>query len=111
MSRFSWLSAVIAAVGFSAGALAQSSSSAPRNDIPQQYRTTRDWGQLPPAMKKWPAVTAVEAAPDGTIYVIERCFENSCTDRNEPSILKYDVNGKLLEPRRAGPCNFPHEAT
>ena len=37
----------------------------PRNDLPQPYRTTRDWGQLPPGVK-WAAVTAVEPAPDGT---------------------------------------------
>ena len=30
----------------------------PRNDLPQPYRTTRDWGQLPPGVK-WAAVTAV----------------------------------------------------
>jgi len=40
----------------------------PRNDLPQPYRTTRDWGQLPPGVK-WAAVTAIEPAPDGTIYV------------------------------------------
>ena len=39
-------------------------SSAPRNDLPQPYKTTRDWGQLPPGVK-WAAVTAVEPAPDG----------------------------------------------
>jgi hypothetical protein len=39
---------------------------APRNDLPQPYRTTRDWGELPAGVK-WAAVTAVEPAPDGTI--------------------------------------------
>jgi len=45
---------------------------------------------------KWPAVTAIEPAPDGSIYVIERCFENSCEGRSEPPILKYNTDGKLL---------------
>ena len=76
-------------------ALAQSSN-APPNDLPQPYRTTRDWGALPAGMK-WPAVTAVESAPDGTIYVVARCFENACTGRKEPAILKYDAQGTLLK--------------
>ena len=70
-------------------------SQTPRNDLPQPYRTTRDWGQLPPGVK-WAAVTAIEPAPDGTIYVIHRCFANSCAGRSEAPILKYDANGKLL---------------
>ena len=39
-------------------------SDVPRNDLPQSYRTTRDWGELPPGVK-WAAVTAIEPAPDG----------------------------------------------
>ena len=67
----------------------------PRNDLPQPYRTTRDWGQLPPGVK-WAAVTAIEPAPDGTIYVIHRCFANSCAGRPEAPILKYDASGHWL---------------
>jgi DNA-binding beta-propeller fold protein YncE len=90
-------------------ALAQSSN-APRNDLPQPYRTTRDWGALPAGMK-WPAVTAAESAPDGTIYVVARCFENACTGRKEPAILKYDAQGTLLKAWGEGMFNFPHGAT
>jgi len=100
-----------AAVSIAASALAQSRSAAPRNDLPQPYRTTRDWGQLPAGTAKWAAVTAVEAAPDGSIYVIHRCAANSCVDRPEPPILKFDPNGKLLKSWGAGMFNFPHGAT
>jgi len=85
--------------------------SGPSNDLPQPYRTTRDWGQLPPGTAKWAAVTAVEPAPDGTIYVIHRCFANSCVGRPEPPILKFDKNGKLLKAWGEGMFNFPHGAT
>jgi DNA-binding beta-propeller fold protein YncE len=85
-------------------------SDAPRNDLPQPYRTTRDWGELPPGVK-WAAVTAVEPAPDGTIYVVHRCFANSCAGRSEAPILKYDANGKLLKSWGAGMFVFPHGAT
>ncbi|HUR35463.1 MAG TPA: peptidyl-alpha-hydroxyglycine alpha-amidating lyase family protein [Vicinamibacterales bacterium] len=83
---------------------------APRNDLPQPYRTTRDWGELPAAIKKWPAVTAIEVAADGTVYVIQRCFDNSCEGRSEPPILKYNAAGRLLKAWGAGLFNFPHGA-
>jgi DNA-binding beta-propeller fold protein YncE len=100
--------AFIATVAFTEGSSAQQSTV--RNDLPQPYRTTRDWGQLPPGVV-WAAVTAVEPAPDGTIYVIHRCFENSCANRKEDPILKYDKNGKLLKAWGAGMFIFPHGAT
>jgi DNA-binding beta-propeller fold protein YncE len=83
---------------------------APRNDLPQPYQTTRDWGELPPGVK-WAAVTAVEPAPDGTIYVVHRCFNNSCAGRPEAPILKYDANGKLLASFGVGMFVFPHGGT
>src|SRR5580698_5222216 len=86
--------------------LAQTSSP-PRNDLPQPYRTTRDWGQLP-AGTKWAAVTSIEAANDGSIYVIHRCAANSCAGRTEPPILKFDPGGKLIRSFGAGMFVFPH---
>ena len=41
------------------GARGAQPPAAVRNDLPQPYRTTRDWGELPEGMK-WPAVTAIE---------------------------------------------------
>lgn len=82
----------------------------PRNTLPQPYRTTRDWGELPPGMK-WAAVTAVEPARDGTVFVIHRCYANSCAGRPEPPILKFDANGKLLASWGSGMFVFPHGAT
>jgi DNA-binding beta-propeller fold protein YncE len=103
--RAAFLIAIVSSI-----AATQSVSNAPRNDLPQPYRTMRDWGQLPPGVK-WAAVTAVEAAPDGTIYVIHRCFANSCANRSEAPILKYDGNGRLLASWGAGMFIFPHGAT
>ena len=107
--RFAWL----LAAGFAAligWPTAAQDSGAPRNDLPQPYRTTRDWGQLPPSMSKWPAVTAVEVGKDGTIYVVERCVDNSCEGRSEPPILKYNAQGRLLKAWGEGMFNFPHGA-
>ncbi|HEY5618405.1 MAG TPA: peptidyl-alpha-hydroxyglycine alpha-amidating lyase family protein [Vicinamibacterales bacterium] len=108
MSRCACVLALVT-VCIGQAALAQSSGG-PRNDLPQPYRTTRDWGALPAGMK-WPAVTAVESTPDGTIYVVARCFENACTGRKEPAILKYDAQGRLLKAWGEGMFNFPHGAT
>jgi DNA-binding beta-propeller fold protein YncE len=81
-----------------------------RNDLPQPYRTTRDWGELPPGVR-WAAVTAIEPAPDDTIFVVHRCFANSCAGRSEAPILKYDRNGKLLATFGQGMLVFPHGGT
>jgi predicted dienelactone hydrolase len=95
-----------------AGALAafQAPSQTPPNNLPPTYRTIRDWGQLPPGVK-WAAVTAVEPAPDGSVFVIHRCFANSCVGRSEAPILKFNEDGRLLASWGAGLFAFPHGAT
>jgi DNA-binding beta-propeller fold protein YncE len=99
------------AIAMSASAVALiAQTRAPRNNLPQPYRTTRDWGELPAGVK-WAAVTAIEPAPDGTIFVVHRCFANSCGGRPEAPILKYNAAGKLLASWGAGMFVFPHGAT
>ncbi len=80
------------------------------NDAPNPYRTVRDWAKMPPSFE-WAAVTAVEPAPDGSIYVVHRCHENSCEGRTEDPILKFDKNGKLLKSWGSGMFVFPHGGT
>ena len=109
MIRAASILVLAAVVSLTASALEQRAD-APRNDLPQPYRTTRDWGQLPAGVK-WAAVTAIEPAPDGSIYVVHRCFANSCAGRNEAPILKYDANGKLLASWGQGMFVFPHGGT
>jgi sugar lactone lactonase YvrE len=81
----------------------------PRNDLPRPYRTTRTWGELPAGVK-WAAVTAVEPARDGTIFVVHRCVDNSCAGRMEAPILKYNAQGTLLASWGQGMFVFPHGA-
>jgi len=109
MIRSTWLVSLAAAACLGTTALTQAPD-APRNDLPQPYRTTRDWGQLPSGVK-WAAVTAVEPSADGTIYVVHRCFANSCAGRKEAPILKYDASGRLLKTWGKGMFIFPHGAT
>jgi DNA-binding beta-propeller fold protein YncE len=109
MIRSTWLFCLAAAACLGTTALTQAPE-APRNDLPQPYRTTRDWGQLPSGVK-WAAVTAVEPSADGTIYVVHRCVANSCAGRKEAPILKYDASGRLLKAWGEGMFIFPHGAT
>ena len=83
-----------------------------RNDLPRPYSTQRDWGSLPEGTEEWAAVTAVEPSPDGEfIYVIHRCFENSCAGREEPPVLRFDYDGNLISAFGEGLFGFPHGAT
>lgn len=83
-----------------------------RNDLPRSFETFRDWSDLPISTASWAAVTAVEPAPRGdVIYVVHRCFENSCEGRPEDPILKCDYSGRLLASFGQGLFLFPHGAT
>ena len=101
--------ALLAATFFTQSSSAQTQNTV-RNDLPQPYRTTRDWGQLPPGVV-WAAVTAVEPAPDGTIYVIHRCFENSCAGRKEDADPQVRQERQAAHGWGAGMFIFPHGAT
>jgi sugar lactone lactonase YvrE len=79
----------------------------PINDRPNPYRRDANWAQLPAGLK-WGAVIGAEPGPDGNIYVVHRCFENSCAGRKEPPILKFDPSGKLLASWGVGEYVFPH---
>jgi hypothetical protein len=82
-------------------------STRPINDLPGPYKRDANWAQLPPGLK-WGAVIGAEPGPDGNIYVVHRCYENSCAGRTEPSILKFDRAGKVLKSWGVGVFIFPH---
>jgi DNA-binding beta-propeller fold protein YncE len=116
MKTRTWLfGAALGAIVFSACAQPlTSNNSKPSDTLPQPYRTVRDWAELPDGSHgpTWPAsVTAVEMAKDGSIFVVYRCFQNSCAGRPEAPILKYDKSGKLLKSWGAGMFVFPHGST
>ena len=99
----------LALLGFAAAAFAQTTPKTldPTNNWPTPYRTMREWAELPKGMT-WPAITGALEGPDGNLYVLGRCHENSCTGRAEPAVLVYDRSGKLLDSWGAGIFNFPH---
>ncbi len=86
----------------------------PTNSLPTPYQTIKDWAKLPEG-RTWGSTSAVEIDKDGkSIWVGERCGQNSCLDRatNQmspfPPILKFDPSGKLVKSFGEGMLIFPH---
>jgi streptogramin lyase len=75
--------------------------------VPNPYTAIEQWGTLP-AGRQWGSTSAVDIAPDGHVWVAERCGANSCADSKLPAILEFDPSGKLLKSFGAGMFVFPH---
>ncbi len=80
---------------------------APLTGQPNPYTTIEKWGQLPEG-RTWGSTSAVDVAPNGHIWVAERCGANTCLGSNLPPILEFDPSGKLLKTFGAGLMVFPH---
>jgi hypothetical protein len=88
-----------------------------RNDLPNPYGPGVDWGQLP-AGRKWGSSASVTTAPDGTIWVVDRCGNSGAggTTCGGPSagvnpIFQFETSGKLLKTFGAGMFVSPHKLT
>ena len=97
MSKFLWLSAAVI-VGF---------GYAQPNSQPNPYRTAGRWWTLP-AGRTMGSASAVSVAPNGHIWVAERCGVNSCANSDLPPVLEFDPSGTLLTSFGAGMLVFPH---
>lgn len=67
------------------------------------------FGQLP-AGRAWGSASAIHPGPDGsTLWVADRCGENTCVGRTETDpIFQFDLDGRLLRSFGAGQLAFPH---
>ena len=88
-----------------------------RNDLPNPYARGVDWGQLP-AGRKWGSSASVTTAPDGTIWVVDRCGNSGAggTTCAGPSagvnpVFQFDTSGKLMKTWGAGVFISPHKLT
>src|ERR1051326_2855933 len=86
----------------------------PTNDAPNPYTTVKDFFKLPDG-RTWGSTSAVDIDKDGkSIWVAERCGQNSCLDRNTgqmspfPPILKFDPSGNLVKSFGEGMIIFAH---
>jgi sugar lactone lactonase YvrE len=77
---------------------------------PNPYRVASEaFGELPDG-RKYGALSAVYPSPDGrTIWVAERCGQNSCVDKPDLDVVfQFDLNGKLLRSFGKGMFAWPH---
>lgn len=79
----------------------------PTNDLPNPYKTTTGWAQLPDG-RKWGSTDGIDISPEGNIWVFDRCGSNTCAGSNVPPVLGFNASGKLLKSFGAGMFVFPH---
>ena len=80
----------------------------PLNDLPNPYRSVEGWAKMPPG-RSWGASYGVDIDRDGkSVWVFERCGENSCAKSNLDPVLKFDETGKLAKAFGGGMFIFPH---
>ena len=94
-------------------------------NLPNPYRLVPDWPTLPASMKgpnghKWGEKSVrVHLAPDGNIWIFQRCFydkpagDATCLNRGDanPPILEFSPAGKLLKSFGVGLFAHPHGFT
>jgi sugar lactone lactonase YvrE len=85
------------------------------NDPPNPYRPGVSWGQLPEG-RKWGSSASVSTAPDGTIWVVDRCGNSgaggtTCAgpSANVNPVFQFDPSGKMRKTFGAGVFVSPHK--
>jgi sugar lactone lactonase YvrE len=71
------------------------------------FRPDYTWGDLPDE-RVWGATSAIYPAPDGNIWVAERCGQNSCVGSDLDMVLLMDPDGNVLRSFGAGIIAWPH---
>src|SRR6266699_1483043 len=86
-----------------------------RNDLPNPYRPGVSWGQLPDG-RRWGSTASITTAPDGTIWVADRCGNSGAggstcggASAKVNPIFQFDTSGKLRKTFGAGMFVSPHK--
>jgi DNA-binding beta-propeller fold protein YncE len=90
-----------------AGAIvAVMAAAGPAQDNP--YKAVEGWARLPEG-RTWGSTSAVAVDIDGkSIWVAERCGQNTCLDSDLDPVLKFDESGKLVRSFGRGLIVWPH---
>jgi sugar lactone lactonase YvrE len=86
----------------------------PVNDRPDPYERIHPWGELPTGpfdpggYDGRASFIGLGEGPDGNLYALTRCLQNSCTGRSEPPLMKFAPDGRLLATWGEGLFDFPH---
>src|SRR5688500_14878699 len=95
--------AALAGAVLAVGLLACSSSTAPN-----PYRTLTDW-MMAPTGRVLGSMSMVDVAPDGTLWIAERCGANDCLANGDVDpILHVGADGAWLGAFGAGVFAWPH---
>jgi streptogramin lyase len=80
----------------------------PPNSQPNPY-TDVSWPQLP-AGRKLGGISAIAAAPNGHIWVVDRCTAGggACADSELNPVWEFDASGKVIQNFGAGLFVYPH---
>src|SRR6202011_5712061 len=100
------IATAVALIVASQGAAVAQPNGAP-NSQPNPYRTVEHWFTLPEG-RTMGSTSSVFAAPNGHIWIAERCGANSCAGSNLAPVLEFDQSGKLLKSFGQGMFVFPH---
>jgi sugar lactone lactonase YvrE len=88
--------------------LTPQSRASPVNDRPNPYRTVENFFKLAEG-RWWNSTSAVDIDIDGkSVWVAERCAENSCADSKLNPILEFDEAGNLVKRFGEGMFILPH---
>lgn len=87
---------------------AQSSYAAPNDGLPNAYRVIPNWAKLPDG-RPWGATAGIAIAPNGNIWVIDRCgMQHGCGDSSLDPIYEFEPSGKPLRKFGGGLIVGPH---
>ncbi len=81
---------------------------APPNSQPDPYHEVPNWPTMPEG-RKLGQISAIGIAPDGNIWVADRCSgRGMCTASQDSPIFEFDPSGKMLKNFGAGLFVYPH---
>jgi sugar lactone lactonase YvrE len=111
-ARAGWWRSALTLGALCAGSLSLLAQGAPPvNDRPNPYRTVEGWAKMPDG-RTWGSTSAVAIDRDGvSIWVGERCGQNSCVGSDLDPILLFDASGNLVRSFGRGLVNWPHGMT
>ena len=71
------------------------------------WRANTEWAKMP-GERTWGSTSAVYPGQDGTMWVGERCGQNSCVGSEDDPILQFDRDGNVIKSFGAGMIDWPH---
>ncbi|MBI3402192.1 MAG: hypothetical protein HY048_12295 [Acidobacteria bacterium] len=99
---------IVAEIALAGATTSTQSRVEPVNDLPNPFRPIENYFKLAEG-RWWNSTSAVDVDADGTsIWVAERCAENSCSDSKLNPVLEFDESGNLIRRFGEGMFNIPH---